>query len=692
MSNNEENLKKKRLRLPMIAKITLLFVFAAVLGSFLVFFISKNIRMKRAMEQGGEIALNGCMIADMLLDMWDPDLSITATTTSHDPAEDKTRDYVRQELTKYFENICSTLKLKYLYLFTVDEDKVRHHIISVASDPEENEKLKSIAGYGSTSDDPLDENEIKALNNEAQENPYYVTKNSYGYVCTCVIPATNVEGKAVAIIGADCDMSAIMEVYNTNQNLLYLLVTLFCVIMLIISAVLLHFTVIRPARILSKTMRRFANDPNTEITKRKVMFTDEISDMEHSFRVMAGDIREYIGNIEKLTKDKIQADVQMEDAQRIQRGMVPPETQLQDKNFSFYAVMNPALEVGGDFYDAFTLQDGRFAFLIGDVSGKGISAALFMAMTKRIMRDRLISTGDPAQALTEANRDVYNENPEGLFATIFAVIYDPWTGKIVYSNAGHTDPVFFGSNNEMIRVDTAGLLGVFDDTVYTAEERYLKKGEGIFLYTDGTTEAVNTDRVAYGEERLLQQFNDEKGKPSLIVKKIRDSVIEFEGEAGLFDDLTMLSLCRMSEGFIMGEEDLKPDLAELPKLRKLLFDELNNNERTREIMVAAEEWVVNLISYSGTEYIHITMEYDGNSEDDNSKPVLILEFRDNGVSFDPVTYTPKEKEFEDLMFGGMGIGIVKEKTKQLTWERKNENNIVRMYFDYESFGSEVFRK
>lgn len=694
MSDNGKTQKKKRLRMPLIVKITLLFTAAAILGTLLVFSISRNIRMERAIQQGGESALNGCYIALMMLELYDPDYNILRDSedlynefdvdmsfTDFQKIVDETRGTLRN---RYYSSVCSTLELKYLYLYTVDDNHVRHHIISVAGDPEEDKYMKEHADYGTTSDDPLDENEIRALNNDVSDNPYFVTDNSYGYVCSCIIPVTDKEGNVYGLIGADSDMSAILKVYNKNQLLLYILIGLFFLILLIISAVLLHFAVIKPARVLSKTMRSFADDPNTAIRKRKVWIQDEISDMEHSFRVMAGDIRNYIGNIEKLTKDKIQADVQMEDAQRIQRGMVPPEIQVDAKNFSFYAVMNPALEVGGDFYDALRLSDGRFAFLIADVSGKGISAALFMAMVKRVLRDKLISLRDPALALTEANKDIYNENPEGLFATVFAVIYDPWKGKIIYSNAGHTNPVFFGKKIEMVSVETGGLLGIFDDTVYTAYERYLGVGEGVFLYTDGTTEAVNTEKEPFGEERLLQLFDNEPGDTCSMVKRIRDKVIEYEGDAGLFDDLTMLAMCRVSEGFLLDEIQLKPELSELQKLKEMVLNAIGDSERSRMILVAAEEWLVNLTSYSGTSFIGIKMEYYGDSLDDNDDySMLIIEFEDDGAAFDPTTYVPKEKEFEDLMFGGMGIGIIKEKTKQLTWERKNEHNIVRMYFDLE---------
>ena len=690
MSDNGKNQKKKRLRMPLIVKITLLFTAAAILGTLLVFFISRNVRMERAIQQGGESALNGCYIALMMLELYDPDYNILRDSEDlyHEFDADmsfkdfqkivnETRGTLRN---RYYSSVCSTLELKYLYLYTVDDNHVRHHIISVAGDPEEDKYMKEHADYGTTSDDPLDENEIRALNNDVSDNPYFVMDNSYGYVCSCIIPVTDKEGNVYGLIGADSDMSAILKVYNKNQLLLYILIGLFFLILLIISAVLLHFAVIKPARVLSKTMRSFAEDPNTAIRKRKVRINDEISDMEHSFRVMAGDIRNYIGNIEKLTKDKIQADVQMEDAQRIQRGMVPPEMQINDKNYSFYAVMNPALEVGGDFYDAFRLSDGRFAFVIADVSGKGISAALFMAMAKRVLKDKLISLKDPALALTEANKEIYGENPEGLFATAFAVIYDPWKGKVVYANAGHTNPVFFGKKTEMVSVETGGLLGIFDDTIYTDHERVLGIGDGVFLYTDGTTEAVNVSKEAFGEERLLRLFDDNTKDICSMVKRIRDTVIEFEGEAGLFDDLTMLAMCRVSECFEIAREQLKPELSELPKLKKMVFDAIGDSDRSREILVAAEEWMVNLTSYSGTSFIGLKMEYDSNASDDDYS-MLIIEFEDDGAAFDPTSYVPKEKEFEDLMFGGMGIGIIKEKTKQLTWERKNEHNIVRLYFD-----------
>lgn len=242
-----------------------------------------------------------------------------------------------------------------------------------------------------------------------------------------------------------------------------------------------------------------------------------------------------------------QLDKELSMAAEIQKNALPtnfppfPER----KEFSLYASMDPAKEVGGDFYDFFLIDEDHLALVIADVSGKGIPAALFMMVSKSLIKNNLISGGDPAKALTQANLQLCEHNDSMMFVTVWLAVLELSTGKGVACNAGHENPALHraGEPFEILKYKHNMFVGGSEFAKYTLREFELKPGDSLLVYTDGVPEATNSALEMFGEERLLDALNRRaEADPEELIHYIDKTVNYFVGDAPQFDDLTMLSL------------------------------------------------------------------------------------------------------------------------------------------------------
>jgi serine phosphatase RsbU (regulator of sigma subunit) len=217
-----------------------------------------------------------------------------------------------------------------------------------------------------------------------------------------------------------------------------------------------------------------------------------------------------------------------------------------DPEFSISALCHPALEVGGDFYDHYFIRKNRLCFCVGDVSGKGVPAALFMAVVKTTIRDYAFSgKNQTAEIVREANRELNRHNPAGMFCSLFIGILDIKSGLLVYTNAGHNPPLFMknGSSFEFIKDKHGPVLGAFDEIIYDEGTIQMEPGDVILAYTDGVTEAIGQRDDWYTVERLQNLLEGEKLRaPSDIVSAVADDVANFKGSAQQADDITLICL------------------------------------------------------------------------------------------------------------------------------------------------------
>ena len=246
-----------------------------------------------------------------------------------------------------------------------------------------------------------------------------------------------------------------------------------------------------PVRSLSKSMRSFTKNIDSPVPKRKTNFSDEITDMESSFYEMTENMREYVGEIKTLTSDKVQVETQLDVARRIQSGLIPMEQYVLGDGCEIYGIEKPARAVGGDFYDIFRLNSDRICVVVGDISGKGVSAAMFMVMVKTGIRENIKGGRSLAETFSSLNREICFSNPENMFATVAILFWIHKQGWFKYVNGGHESPLLLSETADYLELNGGCALGLFNDAKAGEQEIRLKDGEGLLLFTDGVTEAAD---------------------------------------------------------------------------------------------------------------------------------------------------------------------------------------------------------
>jgi len=233
----------------------------------------------------------------------------------------------------------------------------------------------------------------------------------------------------------------------------------------------------------------------------------------------------------------------------IQMSMIPT-TFPNIPGIDLYAELEPALEVGGDLYDFFKLDDDHLIFGVGDVSNKGVPAALFMAVTKTLVKTNAKYSLLPSKILTQVNNDLSIDNESSMFVTYFLCVLNLKTGKLHYCNAGHNPPLYLSQNNEMKKLDTVHgpVLGAIEDHEYQQGSLTMKKGDQLILFTDGVTEAMDSDKNQFSNKRLDNIFSDNgKYNSKESVETVIQDVVRFRGDAEQSDDITVLSLIYKGE-------------------------------------------------------------------------------------------------------------------------------------------------
>lgn len=248
---------------------------------------------------------------------------------------------------------------------------------------------------------------------------------------------------------------------------------------------------------------------------------------------------------QQLETSRIETELNM--ASRIQADMLPsiypafPER----PEFDIYATMDPAKEVGGDFYDFFLIDDDHLCMVMADVSGKGVPAALFMMASKIILAHNAMMGKSPAEILTDANAAICANNREDMFVTVWLGILELSTGKLTAANAGHEYPVIKKANSgfELIKDKHGMIIGGMEGIRFKQYELTMEAGEKLFLYTDGVPEANNANTELFGIDNMIKALNtDPNAAPKEILEQVRKSVDGFVMDAEQFDDLTMLCL------------------------------------------------------------------------------------------------------------------------------------------------------
>ena len=254
---------------------------------------------------------------------------------------------------------------------------------------------------------------------------------------------------------------------------------------------------------------------------------------------------QYIDDLTAFTAEKERIGAELSIAATIQENSLPDTFPAfpDRKDFDIYALMNPAKEVGGDFYNYLLIDDDHLALVMADVSGKGVPAALFMMVSNILITNRAQMGGDPAEILRFVNENVCEHNKADMFVTVWLGILELSTGKLTAANAGHEDPVICrkGGEFEILKTKHGFVIGGMPGVKYKNDEIQLNKGDKLFLYTDGLPEATDQNTRMFTLDRMTEALNRYKDKsPKEILDGVSNAVNSFVGDAPQFDDLTML--------------------------------------------------------------------------------------------------------------------------------------------------------
>ena len=418
------------------------------------------------------------------------------------------------------------------------------------------------------------------------------------------------------------------------------------------------------------------NDSLAQITGGNLNVTVDVRSNEE-FASLSDDINQTVDTLRcYIDEAAARIDKELEFARQIQRSALPSvfPPYPNRKDFSIFASMDAAKEVGGDFYDFYLIGENRLVFLVADVSGKGIPAAMFMMNAKTLIKGLVESGHDADEVFTIANDRLCQNNEAGMFVTAWMGILDLQTGKLRYVNAGHNPPAIrrAGGRFELLKSRANLVLAIMDGVRYRSAEMTLSPGDEIYLYTDGITEAQNDQKQLFGEDRLLRSLNE---TPEQTVEErcmtVKKDVGIFVGDAPQFDDMTML--CVKRSVIRTGETiELQPDMQSIARVKEFLTRQADSlmvsDKQRKKLMVVVDEIYSNIIRYSGAKTARIFVGKE------NEK--LSLVFSDDGIPYNPLENKEPDvfAALEEREIGGLGIFMVRKMAESIDYEYKDHMN------------------
>ena len=375
-----------------------------------------------------------------------------------------------------------------------------------------------------------------------------------GWIATNYIKVYDSKGNWLGYCTCDVDIN---DFFDSMIRSVVLYILVFVIVVVVMAARASRFmkrTIINPINTLAMAAVNYTARDKTQDIELESYFDglnidtkDEIETLYHSLTDMEADINTTMKRIREMTAEKEREAAELDLAARIQANMLPTEFPLfpEHSEFDLYATMDPAKEVGGDFYDAFLIDESHLGMVIADVSGKGVPAALFMMVSRTILKNRACMGGTPAEIIQDVNRSLCQGNTEMMFVTVWLGILDLNTGEVIECNAGHEDPVIKrkGGDYEIIQREHGFVLGAMAKMQYECDSFTLGEGDILFVYTDGLPEATNGEGNRLEIPRMLEALNKHKDDDIVtLLGDVRAEVDAFVKDAEQFDDLTMMAV------------------------------------------------------------------------------------------------------------------------------------------------------
>lgn len=486
-----------------------------------------------------------------------------------------------------------------------------------------------------------------------------------------------------------------------------------------VVAMVFSRTITRPLARLSENSRALAH--GNLAVRIDTTGGDEIGDLSRDFEHMRQSLKKVVNELEELNaglEQKVaERTAELEASERqlaiankrmmeelnfardIQMGMLPllfpafPDR----PEFHLDALLEPAREVGGDFYDFYFQDENRLCLIVADVSGKGAPAALYMAVSKTLIKSRAAHDFDPSRILTQVNGELAENNTTSTFVTIFLAILDVSNGELVYCNAGHNAPYIKRKSGRLEQLEElhGPILGVLPNLTYTMDDTILAPGDMLVMYTDGVTESMNERDEEYTDRRLADLLSNSGAQiPNELTVEILEDVRSHQGNAEQSDDITLLALqyhgARPEDGghLEVRIKNRMPDIDVVEERFHEFATRSGISETDRQTMsMVMDDLLNNVISYAypkgGDHVIVVDMTLKG------SRLVLMIE--DDGIPFNPFNVEEPDVglSVEERGIGGLGVHLVRETMDEYYYQRRANKNIVILVKELGALGKQI---
>ncbi len=487
-------------------------------------------------------------------------------------------------------------------------------------------------------------------------------------------------GWSIGVVFADSELFAAMNALSRDVMLigsagLFLL-------LLLVTLIVRRFT--RPLLVLTEKSAAIAGG-NLDVLIPAAHTRDEVGVLTNSFAEMRRALRRQLEILAEARAAQARIDNELNIARTIQASFLPrdPTGLVGVSRLALAAWFQPAREVGGDLYNGFWLDDGRLFLCIGDVAGKGVPAALMMAVTTTLIKAVAASNPAPAEVLQRVNRELCAINEELLFVSLFVAVLTPETGELIYSNAGHNPPLLLRADGtaQWVKAAPGLVLGIASEFAYATFRWQLEPGETLLLYTDGLTEAMNAVGECFGAAQLLAVgCASSHDSPLQLIQRLISAVADHVGSAEQSDDLTLLAVERLptvtETGIhlrLLAELECLPELLE--PIRQAAERAGLAEAQVGRLELAVEEALVNVCHYAyadrtepGPVHCRIAVQPQG----------LLVEIADEGTPFDPLARPDPDTtlELDQREPGGLGIFLIKQLVSEVSYRRDEGRNVL----------------
>lgn len=381
----------------------------------------------------------------------------------------------------------------------------------------------------------------------------------------------------------------------------------------------------------------------------------------------------------KVNSEQEKTRTELEVAKEIQLATLPKDF-VTTEFVEIVGELKAAKEVGGDFYDYIKIDDQHTALIIGDVSGKGVPAAMFMMKTITSFRDFAVPNKKPSDILKEVNASIFKGNKASMFVTCFLAILDKRNGKVIYANAGHNPPILGSNHNyKYLNCNSGFLLGCFKDCFLKDEEITLNPGESLTLYTDGITEARNSNGDFFGEEKLLKVFNKKDYTCTVeLHHTIKDEIASFVKDAPQSDDITFVTIKYQGDNYSFEEKSYNAVEDSVPEMLNFISGFCEKHDISEsfksQLLVVGDELLSNIINHGyenkgGGIFVRLLFNDD--------KKEFVFTIIDQAKAFNQLSVdNPTYANGKPLEVGGLGLTIVKNIMDEYAYDRINNKNIL----------------